>query len=80
MGLGNTLYARADYSGARAAFERATEIRPDSADAWNNLAYALKQSGDGVAAVDAPEKAVELGGGDPNYQDTLDEMRAATGV
>jgi len=77
MGLGNTLYARGNYSGARAAFSKAAEIRPDAAEAWNNLAYALSALGELKAAVAAAEKAVRLGGGAPNYRDTLEEMRAA---
>lgn len=80
MGLGNTRYARHDYAGARTAFLRAAEIRPLSADAWNNLAYALARLGDRRAAIAAAEKAVSLGGDNPNYRDTLYEIRGAAAI
>ncbi|MDX9859996.1 MAG: PA2778 family cysteine peptidase [Rhodospirillales bacterium] len=80
MGLGNTRYARHDYAGARSAFMRAAEIRPGSADAWNNLAYALARLGDRRAAIAAAQKAVSLGGDNPIYQDTLDEIRGGAAI
>lgn len=77
MGLGNTHFARQDYAAARAAYRRAVEIRPESAPAWNNLAYALFRQGHRKAAVEAAENAVRYGGDDPNYRATLQEILAA---
>jgi tetratricopeptide (TPR) repeat protein len=80
MGLGNTRFAQHDYAGARAAFHRAADIRPLAPDAWNNLAYALARLGNRKAAIAAAEKAVSLGGDNPNYRDTLNEIRGLTAI
>ncbi len=80
MGLGNARFARHDYAGARAAFLRAADIRPEAAVAWNNLAYALARLGNKRAAIAAAEKAVKLGGGKPTYRETLDEIRGASAI
>ncbi len=80
MGLGNTRFALGDYAGARTAFHRAADIRPQAPDAWNNLAYALARLGHRKAAIAAAEKAVSLSGGNPNYQDTLKEIRGITAI
>lgn len=77
MGLGNARYALADYAGAEAAWRAATTADTDSpAPAWNNLAYALQAQGRKLEAIEAAEKAVELGGADEaNYRATLDEIK-----
>ena len=62
FGLGNTAALEADYSTARVAFEYATVLRPDSADAWNNLALMQMRDGQRDASVDAARRAVLLGG------------------
>jgi len=80
MGLGNTRFARHDYAGARGAFRRAIHLRPEAAEAWNNLAYALARLGDRKAAIEAAESAVKLGGDNPAYRDTLDEIRRDTAI
>ena len=76
MGLGNVRYAREDDRGAVAAYRRALEVRPDAPAAWNNLAYALKRSGQREEAIAAAEKAVVLGGEKAaRYGETLREIK-----
>jgi tetratricopeptide (TPR) repeat protein len=76
FGLGNT--AAADYSAARVAFASATVLRPDSADAWNNLALMLLRDGQRDAAVDAARRAVEIGGPRlERYRETLARVQRA---
>lgn len=62
IGLGNTAYAGRDFSAAAAAFERATHLRPDAGDAWNNLALAWLGAGQRADARRAAQRAVELAG------------------
>lgn len=45
---------------AKVAFQTATELRPDNADAWNDLANAHQALGDIDTALDCYEKAVTL--------------------
>jgi tetratricopeptide (TPR) repeat protein len=78
FGLGNTAAAEADYAAARVAFTYATELRPDSADAWNNLALMLLRDGQRDAAVDAARRAVVLGGPRVDrYRETLARVQRA---
>ena len=44
------------------AYRSATEQHPDFADAWNNLAQALRDAGQREAAAQAIGKAVVIGG------------------
>lgn len=76
MGLGNARYAMKDLAGAEAAWRGAIAADPpNAAPAWNNLAYVLQALGYHPLAVEAAEKAVELGDpDDPNYRATLDEI------
>ena len=62
LGAGNTLYAAGDRERAAAAFRRATEIHPDNAPAFNNLASVLAELGHNMEARKAAERAVALGG------------------
>jgi hypothetical protein len=48
--LGNARYRAGDRSGARIAWERATDIDPGFAAGWNNLAQVLGELGCGEAA------------------------------
>lgn len=78
LGLGNARYARRDLPGAVAAYRRATQLAPASADAWNNLAQALSDQGRHDEALDAARHAVALGG--PRlaaYRDTLEHIERA---
>ena len=49
-----------DWDRARLHAERATEIDPDLAQAWNNLGAALHMQGEKMEALDAWERAIEL--------------------
>lgn len=62
MGLGNTAYAAGDKAAAAMAYQRASEVHPDSGAALNNLAVALMELGRLTAARAAAEQAVALGG------------------
>jgi tetratricopeptide (TPR) repeat protein len=62
FGAGNTAHALGASDDARRAFEAATELQPDFADAWNNLAWLRLQRGDAPGARAAAERAVALGG------------------
>ena len=62
MGLGNTAYALRDMDTAESAFSRATEIHPEAAAAFNNLATVLAERGKMAEAIAAAEHAVSLGG------------------
>ncbi len=77
IGEGNVLYARGDLAGAEEAFRAATTHHPESAAAWNNLAYVLARRGDRRAAIAAAEEAVKRGGDAPEYKATLEEIRKA---
>ena len=62
MGLGNSYFALGDLKGAESAFREATELHPQSAAAYNNLAYVLLQQGRKQEALTAAQMAVALGG------------------
>jgi tetratricopeptide (TPR) repeat protein len=62
MGLGNAAYESGDVQAAADAFERATQLRPDSGDAWNNFANALLALGQRERAEQAARRALALGG------------------
>jgi tetratricopeptide (TPR) repeat protein len=61
LGLGNTAYAAGDRAAAADAFQRASELHPDSGAAFNNLAVALMELGRLTEARAAAEKALRLG-------------------
>ncbi|MGE5472570.1 MAG: PA2778 family cysteine peptidase [Bacteroidota bacterium] len=62
IGIGNAAYRRHDLAAAEAAYRQATIDHPESADAWNNLAQTLHETGRPVLAQSAAEQAVALGG------------------
>lgn len=77
MGLGNSLYAIGDLKGAESAFREAAESHPQSAAAYNNLAYVLMQRGRMPQALAAAQKAVALGGPQKSESEkTLQEIRS----
>lgn len=57
---GVLLEARDLFAEAAAAYERATELEPDSLDAWTNLALVCRTLGDEQRAVAAANRALEL--------------------
>jgi hypothetical protein len=77
IGLGNSYYALGDLKGAESAFREATDLHPDSAAAFNNLAYVLLEQGRNPEALAAAQKAVELGGPmKAESEKTLQEIRS----
>jgi tetratricopeptide (TPR) repeat protein len=77
LGLGNSYYALKDLKGAESAFREATELHPQSAVAYNNLAYVLLEQERMREALAAAKKAVALGG--PlkyESENTLREIRS----
>ncbi|MGN2392821.1 PA2778 family cysteine peptidase [Pelomicrobium sp. G1] len=78
IGLGNTAYTRGDLAGAEAAYRQAVLDYPQSADAWNNLAQVLVESGKKAEALTAAERAVSLGGPRlSQYRATLEAIQNA---
>ena len=75
MGLGNTYYANNDVNGAMRSFLQATEIGPESAAAYNNLAVSLAELGCRKDALLAAQCAVNISGEDnETYTSTLHEV------
>lgn len=79
FGLGNVLWENGRRRQARDAFRRATELNPDSAAAWNNLAEAWLQTGCPGKALAPAERAHELDPDNPAIGDTLERVKAAQG-
>lgn len=76
MGLGNSRYGLRDHAGAAEAFRRATLLQPENGMAFNNLAHVLAEQGKRKEALDAAQRAVELGG--PlldNFRQTLARIK-----
>jgi tetratricopeptide (TPR) repeat protein len=62
IALGNAEYKAGDLAAAEAAFREATRRHPQAADAWNNLAQTLLELGRRQDALEAAERAVNIGG------------------
>lgn len=78
LGLGNSYYAMRDLIGAENSFRAAAELHPQSAAAYNNLAYVLFEQGRKKEALVTAEKAVALGGPlQPEAEKTLQEIRSS---
>ncbi|MDX1669964.1 MAG: PA2778 family cysteine peptidase, partial [Limnobacter sp.] len=60
--LGNSFYGQDQKQLAKNFLERAVEIDPDFADAWNNLAQIRFELKDHAGAAQAIDRAIELGG------------------
>lgn len=73
-GLGNTAYARGEFSRAEAAYRDALEIDPARAEVWNNLAYALAQQGRHESSLDAIRRALALDPDSQNLKESFDEL------
>jgi tetratricopeptide (TPR) repeat protein len=67
-----------EWESAEASFLEATRRFPSSGIAFNNLAHLLWEQGRQEAALEAAQKAVDLGGplGD-EYRKTLEEIEAS---
>jgi hypothetical protein len=78
IGLGNVAYGMHRLGDAEAQYRRATEDHADAADAWNNLAQVLHDSGRDAEAATAAERAVAIGGPRlATYRATLEAITAA---
>jgi tetratricopeptide (TPR) repeat protein len=74
----NALLADERPNDAADAYRSLLAQHPDFADAWNNLAHALADTGDSRAAAEAAERAVTLGGPSAAvYRQTAERMRRA---
>lgn len=62
LAVGNAAYWQRDLAAAEAAYRQATREHPAAADAWNNLAQTLHETGRPAEAQAAAERAVGLGG------------------
>lgn len=80
MGQGNTAYALTRYKEAASAYRQLIEIEPDTAEAWNNLAYALAKLGQKQASLDAINKAIELSPDNTNFRQSLTELQQILGL
>lgn len=78
LAWGNNRYSAADFGRAEAAFLKAIALVPQDPRAWNNLAYALLESGCRVRAGQAAACAVALAPDATEYRDTLAEITART--
>jgi hypothetical protein len=75
IGLGNVAYAAGDLEQAEHAFRTAAGRHPDAGAAWNNLAHVLGERGRRTEALEAAQRAVDLGGERAEtYRETLDEV------
>ncbi|WP_340119599.1 PA2778 family cysteine peptidase [Pelagibius sp. 7325] len=78
IGQGNAWFALEHYAAAEEAFRTAITRAPETAAAWNNLAYALSRQGRRREAIEAALQAVALTGGHAVYLDTLTEVSEAS--
>ncbi|MFO8031509.1 MAG: PA2778 family cysteine peptidase [Desulfohalobiaceae bacterium] len=62
LGQANCFYALQKQSRAVQALRKAVELHPESAPAWNNLAQVLAEQGRDLEALQAAQKAINLGG------------------
>lgn len=74
--LGNVAYRLGELAQAESTLRRATQISPEMAPAWNNLAYVLAAKGCRHEARTAAQCAANLTPEDPNVVDTLRTMTA----
>jgi tetratricopeptide (TPR) repeat protein len=74
FGQGNLAYRMRDYAQAVESLEAATTMNPDDAASWNNLAYALAQTG-AAEALTALDKALQLGGDRPEIRSSVEDVR-----
>ena len=63
-----------DWAGAADAFRRAVGFRPDFAEAWNELGYALRNQGKYADSLDAYDQALKLR---PNFPEALEYLGEA---
>ena len=77
IGLGNSYYSLGDKVSAERTFRAATHRFPNDGSVFNNLAQVLWEQGKEEDALEAAQKAVELGGPLVEmYLKTLEEIQA----
>ena len=77
LGAGNTAYALGQLDRAVSAYQAATRLFPDFADAWNNLAQVLLDRGRNHEASEAIARAVALGGARlPRYLELQQKIKS----
>ena len=74
LAYGNTLYAGNDADAAAEAFRQVIRLSPHDPQGWNNLAYALLQTGCPQQARAAAACAVAHGAGNSVYSETQEEI------
>lgn len=79
MGRGNTAYALKRYDEAVSAYRELLELAPETAEAWNNLAYALAQLRQKQSSLDAINKAMQLSPDNTNFQQSFTEIQQILG-
>ncbi len=80
MGLGNTAFALERYGESEQAYRTLLELSPETAEAWNNLAYALARQGRKRDSLAAIEKAIELSPEDANFLHSRTEIKQLLGI
>ena len=65
-----------NYSLSEQAYQQALALSPDSHQLWNNLAYAQAKLGNHEDSLKSINKALELSPENPNYLDSLRELKA----
>lgn len=74
LGLGNVNYQLQEYELSIQAFKKLIRLNPQSAQAWNNLSYALTKMDCPKQALDAVKQAILLEPNNKVYRSTLDEL------
>ena len=72
--MGNALKDTGDLEAAIDSYKQALKIKPDHADAYNNMGNALKAKGDLEAAIDSYKKALKI---KPDYAEAYSNMGVA---
>lgn len=80
MGLGNTAFALERYDESADAYRKLLKRSPETAEAWNNLAYALARQGKKQDSLAAIEKAIELSPEDTNFKHSRTEIKQILGI
>ncbi len=77
---GMLLYFFEDKDEAIAQWNRATELRPDFANAWRNAGFAAENKGELDAAFEDYRKAVDADKSDPRYVYEYDKLAEKIGI
>jgi Flp pilus assembly protein TadD len=79
VNLGNVQASQAAWTDAAATYQEALDLKADSVEALNNLAWVLVQAGRPAEALPWAQQAVTLAAGDPLCWDTLAAVQLALG-